>query len=266
MQSYSEIFNIQKTTLPLSKKDLENVLSKSMFTGYIQCRYDVLVQTLKDIATAETYQCTINPDMMYQMSNNPFSKAECIIQVEGTRYYEEFINKVVSNDDTKEWTDFVTYSETFKDELRVLKCQVIAKHLWNRKNLENWYEEKSVSLIGDTKEMLATDWETFKQKVLMSGDLYGFIDSCEESDLNAAVKALNVNLCTKLQKYKPELMHHIANNSRRETVITVKNPIIKHIFVVASYAKMCQRDWPVIKFTTLDKRSFDTLSMWEDEQ
>ena len=263
MRSYSEIFNIQRTTLPLTKKELESVLTKSIFTGYVQCSYNVLVQTLKDIAIADTYVCTINPDLMFQMSNNPFSKADCIIQIEGTRYYEEFINKVITNDDTKEWTDFITYSETFKDELRVLKCQIIAKYLWNRNNLNNWYEEKSVALLGDVKEKLATDWETFKEKVLMSGDLYGFIDSCNENNLNDAVKALSKNLCTKLQKYKPELMHHIMNNSRRETSITVKNPIIKHIFIVASFAKQCEKDWPIIKFTTLDKRSFDTLSMWE---
>ena len=56
MLSYQEIFNIQKTTLPLTKKELEGILSKSVFTGYVQCSYSVLVQTLKDIATAETYQ------------------------------------------------------------------------------------------------------------------------------------------------------------------------------------------------------------------
>ena len=94
MLSYQEIFNIQKTTLPLTKKELEGVLSKSVFTGYVQCSYSVLVQTLKDIATAESYQCTINPEQMYQNGNNPFEKGDCIIQIEGTRYYEEFINRV----------------------------------------------------------------------------------------------------------------------------------------------------------------------------
>jgi DNA-binding ferritin-like protein (Dps family) len=222
-----------------------------------------LVQTLKEIATAKSYACTINPETMYNNSNNPFAKAECIIQIEGTRYYEEFIDRVIANEDSKEWTDFITYSETFRDELRVLKCQVIAKYLWNRANLNNWYEEKAVSILGDTKEAIATDWETFKEKVLMTSDLYGFIDSCNESDLHNATKALSNNLCTKLQKYKPELMHHIVNNSKREEIITVKNPIIKHIFIVTNYAKQCEKDWPIIKFTTLDKRSFDTLSMWE---
>jgi DNA-binding ferritin-like protein (Dps family) len=264
MLSYQEIFNIQRTTLPLSKKELENVLTKSVFTGYVQCSYSVLVQTLKELATAESCKCTINPDVMYQNTNNPFLKADCIIQVEGTRYYEEFINRVISNEDSKEWTDFVTYSETFKDELRVLKCQIIAKYLWNHMNLNNWYEEKNVSLLGDTKAMMESDWETFKNKVLLTPDLYGFIDSCNQADLQKATKALSQNLCAKLVKYKPELMKHITNNSKREEVITVKNPIIKHIFIVSNYAKQCEKDWPVIKFTTLDRRSFENLSMWEE--
>jgi DNA-binding ferritin-like protein (Dps family) len=223
-----------------------------------------LVQTLKELATAESCKCTINPDVMYQNTNNPFLKADCIIQVEGTRYYEEFINRVISNEDSKEWTDFVTYSETFKDELRVLKCQIIAKYLWNHMNLNNWYEEKNVSLLGDTKAMMESDWETFKNKVLLTPDLYGFIDSCNQADLQKATKALCQNLCAKLVKYKPELMKHITNNSKREEVITVKNPIIKHIFIVSNYAKQCEKDWPVIKFTTLDRRSFENLSMWEE--
>lgn len=264
MLSYSEIFNIQRTTLPLSKKELESVLSKSVFTGYVQCSYSVLVQTLKELATAESCKCTINPDVMYQNTNNPFLKAECIIQVEGTRYYEEFINKVISAEDSKEWTDFVSYSETFKDELRVLKCQVIAKYLWNHMNLNNWYEEKNVALLGDTKAAIETDWETFKSKVLLTKDWSGFIDSCNQGDLQKATRALSQNLCSKLVKYKPELMQHITNNSKREEIITVKNPIIKHIFIVSNYAKQCEKDWPVIKFTTLDKRSFDSLSMWEE--
>lgn len=264
MLSYQEIFNIQKTTLPLTKKELEGILSKSVFTGYVQCPYSVLVQTLKEISTAEKYVCTVNPETMYQNGNNPFIKAEVVIQIEGTRFYEEFINKIVSAEDTKEWTDFVTYSETFRDELKSAKEAVIKKILWNTKNIETWCEEKYVALLGEDKLKLSTDWDSFKAKVLLTSDLYGFIECCDESELAKATKALSTMCCEKLQKYKPELMHHIQNNSKRETQIIVKNPIIKRIFIVSSYAKQCQTDWPVIKFTTLDKRSFDSISMWED--
>lgn len=264
MLSYSEIFNIRRTTLPLTKEELSNILPKSVSTGYVQCPYGLLVQTLKGIATAENCSCTVNPDVMYQNANNPFMKADCIIQVEGIRSYGEFVNKVISAEDSKEWTDFVTYSETFKDELRVLKCQVIAKYLWNRANLENWYEEKNVGLLGDTKTALESDWDTFKRKVLLTNDWNGFVDSCNQSDLQKATKALSKNLCTKLVKYRPELMQHIHNNSRNEVTIEIDRPIIKHIFIVSNFARQCEKDWPVIKFTTLDKRSFDSLSMWEE--
>lgn len=264
MLSYQEIFNIQKTTLPLTKKELEGILSKSVFTGYVQCSYSVLVQTLKDIATAETYQCTINPERMYQNGNNPFEKGDCIIQIEGTRYYEEFINRVIQSQDSKEWTDFVTYSETFRDELKAAKESIIKKYLWNRQNIMNWCEEKFIAIIGEDKEKLIMDWDNFKAKVLLTSDLYGFIECCNESELQLATKALSNILCQKLTKYRPELMLHITNNSKRETIITVKKPIIKRIFIVSSYAKQCEKDWPIIKFTSLDKRSFDTLSMWED--
>ena len=70
-------------------------------------------------------------------------------------------------------------------------------------NLNNWYEEKNVSLLGDTKAMMESDWETFKNKVLLTPDLYGFIDSCNQADLQKATKALSQNLCAKLVKYKP---------------------------------------------------------------
>lgn len=263
MLSYTEIFNIQKTTLPLTKQELESVLSKSIFSGYVQCSYSVLVQTLKEIAKADTYKCTINPEQMYQNGNNPFERAEVIIQIEGTRYYEEFINKVITAEDTREWTDFVTYSETFRDELKNLKNKVIQKYLWSRQNINQWCEDKFVSILGEDKDELCTDWDKFKAKVLLTSDLYGFIDSCNETDLAKATKTLSKSLCDLLIKYKPELMRHITNNSKREYEITVKNPIIKRIFIVSNLAKQCQTDWPIIKFTTLDKRSFDTLSMWE---
>lgn len=264
MLSYQEIFNLKRTTLPLTKKELEGILSKSIFSGYVQCPYNVLIQTLKDIQKSELYQCSINPEWMYQGSNNPLNKAEVIIQIEGIRYYEEFINRVISNEGSNEWTDFITYSETFKDELRVLKSQVISKVLWNVNNLNNWYESQNVALLQSVKDRLSTDWETFKTYVLLTDDLQGFISSCNENDLKKASKLLSYNLCKKLQKYKPELMKHINNNSKRELVITVKKPIVKRIFIISSLVGQCKKDWPILQVTALDKKIFDTISLWED--
>lgn len=264
MLSYSEIFNIQKTTLPISKKDFANLLSKTAFIGYVQCSYDKLIQTVKEICSAETYQVSVNPDTLYAAGNNPFHKADVVFKIEGLRDHSEFIDGVIATNDTKEWTDFISYSETFKDEIRNLKSKVIQKILWTRENMNNWFEDKSVLLMQDKKDELTTDYDKFREYVLMSSDLYGFIDSCSEASLDKATKVLIKNLNSILTKYKYELQNHINNKTKNEEYITVKNPIINRIFIVSTFASQCRKDWPRIKFTSLDKRSFDSISLWEE--
>lgn len=264
MLNYSEVFNIQKTTLPIQAKDLQGILSQKSFMGYVQCPYSRLVDTLKEICEAEQYEITVNPEELYANGNNPFHHADCLIQVEGLRSFDEFTAKVVSNEDTKEWTDFVTYSETFKDEVKALKMTVIQKYLWNAQNISNWFNDNAFALPAGKKQELTTDWESFKKNVLLTSDLYSFIDSCDEGELQKAASVLRANLIKKLQKYRPELDRHVANNTKREEKILVKNPVVNRIFIVSNYAKQCEKDWPKINFTALDRRSFETLSLWNE--
>lgn len=263
MFSYPEIFNIQKTTLPISAKELSNVLSKKSFMGFVQCPYSRLIDTLEDISKADTYKVSVNPNAMYQNGANPFHMGDCVIQVEGLRSFDEFVNKVVAQEDTKEWTDFITYSETFKDEVRILKTQVIHKYLWNAHNINNWFETAGMKLPMNRRNEIISDWEEFKKSVLLTSDLYSFIEACDEGTINQAVKSLNKNIIAKLQKYRPELDKHISNNTKRETDILLKNPIINRIFIVSNYANQCEKDWPSIKFTRLDRRSMDAISLWQ---
>ena len=264
MLNYTEIFNIQKTTLPIRKADLQNILSRKSFMGYVQCPYSRLVDTLKEICEADQYEITVNPEELYAQGNNPFHHADCLIRVEGLRSFDEFVSKVVSNEDTKEWTEFITYSETFKDEIKTLKMNVIQKYLWNVQNISNWFSDNGLGLPTGTKQELANDWEMFKNNVLLSSDIYSFIDSCDEGELQKAASVLRSNLIKKLQKYRPELDKHVNNNTRREQSIIVKNPVINRIFIVSNYAKQCEKDWPKIEFTSLDRRSFETLGLWNE--
>lgn len=263
MFSYSEIFNIQKTTLPISAKELSGVLSQKSFMGFVQCPYNRLIDTLEEISKADTYKVSINPNQMYHNGANPFHQADCVIQVEGLRSFDEFVNKVVAQEDTKEWTDFITYSETFKDEIRILKSQIIHKYLWNIQNINNWFDDARIALPTSRKEEIAQNWESFKQSVLLSSDLYSFIDSCDEGSLKRATESLARCTIKKLQKYRPELDKHVNNNTKREIDITVKNPIINRIFIVSNFANQCEKDWPSIKFTKLDRRSMDAISLWQ---
>lgn len=264
MLSYSEIFNIQKTTLPVTKKDFEQLLSKQVFMGYVQCEYNRIIDTIKDICKAETYQVTVSPETLYNDGNNPFHKAEVMIQVEGIRDFSEFIDGVISSQDEIEWTDFITYSETFKDEIRNLKSKVIRNILWNQSNLNRWFEEKHIALLQSDKDALVTDWEKFKEKVLLTTDLYDFINCCDEVELKKSYRVLVKNLMKCLDRYRPELNLHIDRKTKKEPRISVRHPIVNKIFIVSQYAKQCQKDWPKLRFISLDKRSFDSLSLWED--
>lgn len=264
MLNYTEIFNIDKTTLPIQKKDLSSVLSKKSFIGYVQCPYNQLITTLKLISQAEQYKISINPNELYSQGNNPFHHADCVIQVEGLRNFDEFVNQVVTTGENKEWSDFVTYSETFKDEIKNLKIRVMQKYLWNAQNINNWFNDNSFNLPSGKRQELATVWEKFKNNVLESSDLYSFISSCDEGELQKAANVLRKQLIKKLQKYRSELEHHVMNASKRAASIIISHPVINRIFIVSNYAKQCEKDWPRLKFTALDRRSFEAISLWDD--
>ena len=121
MISNKDIFNVNKVVMPFSSKDIDSIISKSVITGYIATTYDMLVDKLKEIAKATQYPVTLNPNAIYLGSNNPLTKNNVLIQVEGTQLYTEFINTIVKTGENESWSNFMTYSELLKDEIKSLK-------------------------------------------------------------------------------------------------------------------------------------------------
>ena len=104
---------------------------------------------------------------------------------------------------------------------------------------------------------------TFKERVLLTDDFKSFIDSCKTEDVENAIKFIIKNGCILLKKYKVELNNHISTDNKRQPLVMLKNPIITKIFLQSSAAARCKKDWPKLRFTTLDKKSFDTIGIWE---
>jgi hypothetical protein len=111
---------------------------------------------------------------------------------------------------------------------------------------------------------LIDNFEEFKKTILTTEDLHRFIDACDEGSLQQAAQVLTLSLVKMLDKYRPELNHHIMNSTRREPNILIKNPVINRIFIVSNFARQCEKDWPKIKFTSLDRRSFESISLWNE--
>ena len=259
-----DIFNVSKVSIPFSKKELETVISKSVISGYVVTRYEHLVETLKDISTAQEYQVTLNPDMIFMNSNNPMERANAMIQVEGTQTYREFVDNVVHGAEDSAWTNFVTYSELFKDEIRNIKVAAYKKFLWNYENVDSWFTQKNIGLVTDDKNLLLSNFDIFRERVLMSDDYISFLDCCSEENIRSATAYIIKNGCALLTKHKVELNNHIAQDNKNQQFIVLKHPIITKIFLQSGVAGACRKDWPKIKFTVLDKKSFETIGLWDN--
>lgn len=263
MVNYNEIFNISSTALPLNRKEMDEVIDKRTMNGYIQCPYKKLIDTLKEISRAPEIPVSLNPVFLYNQANDPTNSCECIIQVEGLQTYQEFLNKIIQNEDTKEWSDFTTYSPLFKDEVKNLKLSAYKKYLWTYENFENWINDKNIGLISETKNELLSNFDVFKKKILESNDYKSFITSCNEEDIQNAINYMIKGSNEKLKKYSNELNYHIKNNNKRENQILLKNPLIVKIYLKNHYAMECKKDFPKIKFEILDKKNFDSISLWD---
>ena len=97
MVNFSELFNVNATTLPMDKKSLSSMMNRATLVGYYQCAYSSLISTLKMIQSASELSVSLNPQWLWNNANNPTNKLECIIQIEGMQTYSEFIDKVVKN-------------------------------------------------------------------------------------------------------------------------------------------------------------------------
>lgn len=262
MIEFDNIFNINKTTLPLTKNDVESVLSNSIEMGFVYCSYSEIVQTLKMISSATYVVASVNPDEIYNGINNPYTKADVIIKVEGTRTLEEFTTSIIKGNEDNSWSNFTTYSSLFQSSIRELKSQVIQKYLWTRKNIDVWFQSSNVAITADTKERIIGDFEYFKTCVLTTKDFDTFIQCCDEDNKKDAEKVLRANANKVLKKYKHEFTHHLGNISKKAPTIKLKNPIIVQVFVLNQFSAECKKEWPKIKFKSLDKKNFDTLSLY----
>ena len=263
MISNKETFNINQVVIPFTKQDFDNVISSHVKNGYIPVVYDELIETLENICKATEYSVTINPNTIFASSNNPLERCDVLIKVEGIQTYNEFIDNVVKNTEDYTWTNFITYSENFKDEIKNMKCHAYKKYLWNYHNIDTWFSEKNIGLLDSDKNILVTDFMEFKNKVLDSDDYISFIDCCKEEDIKQAINYIIKAGSIILKKYKVELNSHINNDNKRQEKIVIKNPLITKIYMLPTAATKCRKDWPKIKFVTLDKKSFDTIGIWE---
>lgn len=260
----SKVFDIKSPMIPFSKKELKSIINKNVTVGYVSTNYYNLIETLKMISTAKQLPVTLNVNTIYNSTNNPIDKKDVLIKVEGTQTYQEYIDNAISADDNSEYSNFITYSVLFKDSIKQIKLNTYKKFLWNYHNIDTWFAVNNIGLTSDTKNRLIQDFDYFTTTVLNSNDFLSFIDSCGEQDIANATTYLVKAGVELLRKHKTELNIHINTANKREEHIILNNPIILHIYMLGTVASQCKKDWPRLKFSVLDKKSLDSIALWEE--
>lgn len=257
-----DIFNIRTTHIPFTKDNFLNTIDSVVTKGYIPVNYDTLISSIKEISMATEYSIVINPNEIYNGVNSPLIQYNVLIEVEGMLTYNEYVDSMVNNTNDETWASFTTYSETFKDKIKTIKTNAYKKYLWNYHNVDAWCENNNVSIINDDKNNLVTDFDTFKERVLITDDYISFIDSCLDEDIKRAINYIVAQGLEILKLHKTELNNHIRLSNMRSTTISVKNPIITKIYALSNIVARAKKDWPRIKMTSLDKKSFESIGLW----
>lgn len=256
------IYNISRTTLPMDKETLESCIVLGPTFGYVHCSYDDLVHTVDTINIAKELTVTRNANKIFDLATDIESTPEVIFKVEGIRTNSDsFTDTVLSTNELETWTDFSTYSNEFKEDIRRLKELCFKKLLWTYENIHGWFLENNIQLGTSIEYGLASDWEKFKADVALTEDLESFVAACREEDKQKYVTALIRNGKKVLEKHKVEYMLHVTENDNVESEIVLRNPIINRIFVVSSKAPQCKKEFPGLRVTSISQRNFGLIGI-----
>lgn len=261
MRRYNEIFNINSTVLPFAPDQLNALVKATVSSGYVACNYNNLITTIHDINKSTEYDITLNASEIAQINADPTKNINVIIQVEGDRINNLYQYHIANIDDDSLCT-FDSYSAEFKSEIYELKAKLAHKILDTYENISAWAVDENVSIADDTIRMMCNDFDMFKQYILNTNDIEGFVKSLSDEVLSKYMSELTKNGIKILQKYKTEVLDHFKNISKLETSIKIKNPVIVRIYVVSNLVAKCKVEWPQLDVIGLDRHSFESLSMY----
>lgn len=259
------IYNVNKTTLPMSKEVLLDCINNSPIFGYIHCQYNEIVSKIAEINSASEILVTKNPQEIYNATmNNVEAVPEVVFKVEGQKSSNDaYADVVLRSNDNYTWTDFSTYSKEFREEILYIKELCFKKFLWNYANIHNWFLSGNIQLDTATEYRLTNDWKLFKDEVANTPDLDSFIACCEEEEKRKFVNTLINNAKRVILKYRVEFMRHVETNDRKEQKITLTNPIINKIIVTSNKYNQCKKEFPMLRVVSISQRNFNLIGIFD---
>lgn len=257
------IYDVDATTLPLSKELLKSCINSKPLYAYVLCKYEDLITTINTINHAEEINGTLNGQMLFDSINSPVTSFDCVIKIEGLKKSDDnYLDHVIRSNDDCTWTDFRTYSKALRKEICGLKSTIFRKSLWNRDSIDTWFSVNKIDLPDEVKNSLATDWELFLDTVLRSSDRDSYISSCSDDSKKLYADLINKNAKNLFDRYRVELMAHAQQQNKNDETVVVIKPVVSKIYIMSNNYAKCQRDWPTLRVSPLNKKNLETLGLY----
>lgn len=256
------IYDVDATTLPLSKELLKSCLNSKPIFSYVLCKYEDLITTINTINHSNEIQSTLNGQTLFDSVNSPLTSFDCVIKIEGLKTEDNYLDHVVRSKDDCTWTDFKTYSTALRKEICGLKAAVFQKSLWNQENIDTWFNISDIQLPDSVRISLGTDWKLFLDTVIRSSDRDSFVSSCPDDARKLYTDLIYKNAKTLLDRYRVELMAHAQQQNKNDDVVTVSKPVVSKIYIISNKYSKCQHDWPTLRVSPLNKKNLETLGLY----
>lgn len=257
------IYDVDATTLPLSKELLKSCINSKPIYCFILCKYEDLITTINTINYAEEIDGTLNGQMLFDSINSPVTSFDCVVKIEGLKKgYDSYLDHVLKSNEDCSWTDFRTYSKEFRKEITGLKETIFRKALWNQDTIDSWFEVNGIELPDSIRTSLGSDWNLFLDTVIRSTDRDSYVSSCSDDAKKLYIDLIYKNSKQLLDRYRVEVMSHVNQKDKSDETVTVTKPIVSKIYIMSNNYAKCQRDWPTLRVSPLNKKSLETLGLY----
>lgn len=257
------IYDIDATTIPLSKELLSSCIDRTPIFSFVLCKYENLITTINTINRADEISGTLNGGVLFDSINSPETSYDCAIKIEGLKKSDDnYLDAVLRSNDKFTWTDFKTYSSQLRSEIRGMKEAVFRSSLWNSDNLDSWWETTDMQLPDTVKSNLYSDWPTFRDSVVKTSDREGYISACSDESKGNYVTLIQKNAKNLLDRYKIELMAHVNQKNKNDDTVTIKKPVVNKIYIMSNLMAKCQKEWPTLRISALNKKNLETLGLY----
>ena len=57
-------------------------------------------------------------------------------------------------------------------------------------------------------------------------------------------------------------MAHVNQQNKNDDTVTIKKPVVNKIYIMSNLMNKCQKEWPTLRISALNKKNLETLGLY----